>query len=213
MKILECEKGSGIFSEIAESRGHSSFTIDIEEKYNPNLCKNILDVEKDDIPFIPDVVICAPPCTQYSHAKRDGKRDLELADKIVKKNLEIISWFPNSMWILENPQTGLLKSRGFMENIPYFDVDYCKYGKPYRKRTRIWTNLIDWKPRPLCKQDCGFMKGNKHIHSVGNNREKWTEKKYNKAKDKFGFPKELCLDIIKTMEKVVGFTSESKKLS
>ena len=49
-----------------------------------------------------------------------------------------------------------------MEGLPYFDIDYCKYGLPYRKRTRIWSNIETWNPRLLCKNDCGQMEGNKH---------------------------------------------------
>ncbi len=204
MNIAELEKGTGIFSEIAEKRGHRTFTIDIDKKFSPDICKDILKVTKDDFPFVPDVIVAAIPCTHYSKAKSRGKRDLELADKITKKNLEIISWFPKCIWIIENPQTGLLKKRGIMDNIfyhrPYYDISYCKYGLPYRKQTRIWTNLSTWKPRPICKKDCKFMKGNKHIHSVGNNRKEWTEKVYTKPEDKFGFPKELCLELIKACE-------------
>ena len=41
-----------------------------------------------------------------------------------------------------------------MSNLHYTDVDYCKYGMPYRKRTRLWNNILTFLPRPLCKYDC-----------------------------------------------------------
>ncbi len=52
---------------------------------------------------------------------------------------------------MENPETGLLKTRDFMEGIPFTDADYCCYCEwGYRKRTRIWTN-----PGLLGKKCCG----------------------------------------------------------
>ena len=61
------------------------------------------------------------------------------------------------------PQTGLMKDQIEMWGIPYKDIDYCKYGMPYRKRTRLWNNIFNWIPRPLCNKDCDSMNGNKHI--------------------------------------------------
>jgi hypothetical protein len=34
---------------------------------------------------------------------------------------------------------------------------------PYRKRTRLWNNVFQWIPKPLCLKDCNSMNGNKHI--------------------------------------------------
>ena len=200
MNILEVEKGTGSFSKIAEERGHKTFTIDWLKKFNPDLCIDVLKLRKEDIPFIPDVIWLSPPCTEYSHAKRRGIRDLEYADKVVKKNLEIISWFPKAIFILENPQTGLLKNREFMKNIPFTDASYCKYGLPYRKQTRFWNN-VNLKLK-VCKKDCNFMDGKKHIMSVGNGRKKYTKDiKFSSDKElKYIVPRELCLDILKQCE-------------
>ena len=33
-----------------------------------------------------------------------------------------------------------------MERLPWADVTCCKYGTPYRKQTRLWTNMR-WRPR------------------------------------------------------------------
>ena len=52
-----------------------------------------------------------------------------------------------------------------MKDFDYKDVDYCKYGFRYRKRTRLWGN-INWKPRPLCCKDCGNTVDGKHVETL-----------------------------------------------
>ena len=55
---------------------------------------------------------------------------------------------------MEYPQTGRLKPRDIIRDIPFYDIDYCKYCDwGYKKRTRIWTNKPDWDNR-LCHNDC-----------------------------------------------------------
>ena len=78
------------------------------------------------------------------------RKALELAD----------AW--GCMWFMENPYTGLLKTRAVVSGIPYRIVDYCSYADPrwtkkYRKATAIWTNT-DWQPsKPRCsKKTCPF---------------------------------------------------------
>ena len=109
-----------------------------------------------------DFIHASPPCTEYSRAKTVGIRKIDEANKIVLKTLEIIDYFKPTVFVIENPQSGLLKKQEFMNDLDYFDVDYCKYGFNYRKRTRLWCNLTNWKPRPLCQKDCGNMDGNRH---------------------------------------------------
>lgn len=204
MKILELFCGTGSFSKAAEERGHEVFTVDILPKFNPSLCKDVMNLKKDDIPFVPDVIWASPPCTEYSHAKRTGIRKIEQANSIVRKTLQIIQDLNPKIWIIENPQTGLLKKQPVLNTIycqmDYKDVSYCKYGMPYRKQTRLWTNLSSWHPKPICKKDCKFMNGKKHIGSAGNGRKEYTNKNY-KREEKYQVPNELCLEIIKCCEK------------
>ena len=89
-----------------------------------------------------------------------------LTNSIVLKTLEIIDYFKPTWWVVENPQTGLLKEQPFMSGLKYYDVDYCKYGMNYRKRTRLWSNIETWKPRPLCKRDCGKIRNGKHLETA-----------------------------------------------
>ena len=79
--------------------------------------------------------------------------------------LEIIAHFDPLMWIVENPATGLLKTRPFME-CP--GLTYCKYGTPYRKQTRLWTNMR-WRPsRGLCRSGsrCEAWQDGRHLRAA-----------------------------------------------
>ncbi len=92
-----------------------------------------------------DFIWASPPCTEYTV----GVRKLEEANTIVKLTVEIVPYFNPTYWMMENPQTGLLKHQSVVPGMPYSDLDYCKYGMPYRKRTRLWNNFESWTPNPL----------------------------------------------------------------
>ena len=83
----------------------------------------------------------SPDCTMYSKARTcGGPRKLDYADSLVLRTLEIIDWLQSECHVIENPESGLLKTRNFMLLRPCHVADYCMCGLMCRKRTAFWSN-------------------------------------------------------------------------
>jgi len=147
VRTIELFCGTKSFSNVAEERGHYTFTTDINPIFNPTLCRNILDLKNNELSLNPDVLWASPPCTCFSVAsigrhwnidktpKTDNARE---AIKIIDKTLDIINFVKPKLWFIENP-------RGMMRNIMSKEirrltVTYCQYGDTRMKPTDIWTN-------------------------------------------------------------------------
>lgn len=154
MRCLDLFSGTGSFKKVCDKLGWEVYTVDID--FEADYKGDILNFDYKSLePF--DIIWASPPCTEYSKCKTRAPRDLDKADMLVKKAIEIIEWFKPTLFFIENPKTGLLKLRPFMQAFNYYDVDYCKYSNwGYRKRTRIWTNQTEFKPL-TCKKDCENM--------------------------------------------------------
>jgi hypothetical protein len=143
-------------------------SVDIHPEYNPTTAVDILkwDYKKVLQAFLRSAslrdvvwVHASPPCTEYSRAKTSAPRDLPLADGLVKRSLRVIKYCKGLspsparfFWTLENP-VGLLRTRSFMQPLePYLHTtSYCRWGKPFRKDTDIWTNVAQVR-LPLCRK-------------------------------------------------------------
>ena len=161
--LLELFSGTGSVGKVAESMGYD--VVSLDRDMEATIKTDIMNWDYQNFPKPKiDVIWASPPCTEYSRAKTCGIRDIEGANAIVKRTLDIIHYFKPDYWIIENPQTGLLKEQEMMIGIPFKDIDYCKYGMPYRKRTRLWNNIDLWNPKPLCNKDCSWMNPSRTRH-------------------------------------------------
>ena len=174
VKVLELFSGTKSVGKCCDKLDWESVSVDmILPAYHQ---VNIMDFDYKQYPkdhF--DIIWGSPPCNAFSNLqscwigrkKKDGtiytreimEKNMNEADKLVLKTFEIIEYFKPELWFIENPQTGRLKNREIMKDIPFYDVDYCMYSDwGYKKRTRIWTNKLDWENK-LCngKGSCGNM--------------------------------------------------------
>ena len=73
---------------------------------------------------------------------------------------EDVSEYFGTPFGIENPWTGLLRTRPVIQGIPYVRCDYCRYGSEYRKQTALWTNV----PCNLltCDGKCGMIVDGRH---------------------------------------------------
>ena len=168
MRLLELFSGTKSVSKAVGERYDEIISVDILKKFDPSV---VTDILKWDYKIYPpghfDAIWASPPCREYSKMKfiSGAPRNLDLADSIVKRTIEIIDYFKPERWYMENPQTGLLKDRPFMMGIPFTDIDYCMYSDwGYKKKTRIWT-AVDYEGR-VCNKKCGNI--NNGIHCSPN---------------------------------------------
>ena len=199
MRLLELFSGTGSVKKAVGSMFDEIISIDILQEFNPTECCDILkwNYKKYSVGYF-DAIWASPPCTEYSsvlYGRPNRPRDISGANAIVIKTLEIIDYFEPIMWFIENPQTGLLKDQECMNGIPFIDVDYCRYGFSYRKRTRIWTNIeIEGK---LCEKKCGNIVDGRHKNAIGNSTysEHWNRGSEPRLNQRYSIPIKLIQEL------------------
>mgnify|MGYP003656006506 FL=1 len=212
VRCLELFSGTHSVGKCCKELGIETLSLDIDGRADIN--ESILDWDYKAYPKDSfDLIWASPPCATFSALQysnlgrmRDGRVFTEetrlydmkrVGDPLVKKALEIIAYFEPELWFMENPQTGNLKSREYMKDIPFYDVSYCMYSDwGYRKHTRIWTNKQGWSPL-MCDGSgaCGNMVGSQHKTNIGNATNEIV-RKITKLDEKYRIPPNLIYSLL-----------------
>lgn len=144
MKILDLFSGLGGFSQAFKDREHTVITVDNNPDFKPDICKDIMKLNKKDFNgYDFDIVLASPPCTEFSKSCmpstwKSVQKGCNPDTLLLQKTLKIIYWIDPKYWIIEN----VWGSR------PYF---YPFLGKPVKKvgSRYLWGNfpVIDVKPQ------------------------------------------------------------------
>ena len=161
---MDLFSGTGSVGKVFRDMGYEVITVDFDGRRKPSIVADVTIWQywKAFPPRHFDVVACCPPCTEFSRAMTSRPRDLSKANKALKTALDIVDRLQPTLWFLENPRTGVLKDREYMQGIPYVDLDYCMFSKwGYQKPTLIWGSPAMKKLAHVeCNGGCGNMSWN-----------------------------------------------------
>jgi len=186
MNVLDLFSGLEGWSKPFKDRGHETITVDINPKFNPTICKDIFDLNEDDLPAFwqPDIILASPPCncfsiaSVYRHWDKNTKRP---KDNATKYAIDLVAYTINFIltqyprwWILENPRGMLRHVLGKPQVTTYFaswqsweEVNeshraFHDVRKPCFKPTDLWGILpnVKWdEPMEWAKAPRGAKEG------------------------------------------------------
>jgi site-specific DNA-cytosine methylase len=161
--FVELFSGSGTVAAAARRAGFETVTIDIEPKFKPDICIDILNLRRSLLPGHVDVIWASVPCTAFSllqcannfeshsigfrryyHEPKTDKGFQSL--HVLRATGRLIVQMEPIFYFIENPR-GVLRHRPEMVFVPYRKtVRYSDYGMDYEKPTDIFTNCKHFQP-------------------------------------------------------------------
>ena len=156
VRVLDLFTGTGSIKKVCEELNFKVVSLDIDPKFNPDVCADILTFDFQCVwkPGDFDIIWASPPCQVFSRARQCNigktingetmtratlERDtINLGVPLLRKTEEIIVYLKPQKWFIENPYFGSMKN--YIDSECYI-FDYCMFGFEYRKRTSIWSNL------------------------------------------------------------------------
>ncbi|MDP4147471.1 MAG: DNA cytosine methyltransferase [Bacillota bacterium] len=209
MKVLELFAGTRSIGKAFEQRGHEVFSVEWDKQHdNIDWYIDVLEIKASDIIEKfgrPDIIWASPDCSSYSiaaishHRTKDEDGNLspksdyaKFCDKVNTHVLELIKELSPKYYFIENPRGGLRKMN-FIKDLPRYTVTYCQYGDNRMKPTDIWTNHLNPKFKPMCKN------GDNCHDSAPRGSKTGTQGRKN-SKERSIIPAKLCSHIVDICE-------------
>lgn len=170
MTVIDLFSGLGGFSQAFKDRGHDVITVDVDERFNPDICEDIMAIDVNLFQDSPEVLLASPPCEKFSvaaishnweaiGAERCPRNvDTVMALGYVAKTLWLVEQLDPHYWVMENPMGMLRKVVGPPTRHTYF----ASWGDRAKKPTDLWGRLpeMDWpEPKDWEKAPRGSRKG------------------------------------------------------
>lgn len=213
-RVLELFAGSRSIGKQAETMGMQVLSVD-KFVAEGNILMGVEEITKEwiiaELGGEPDIIWGSPVCSAWSKTGWFHYWDTQIykltnsfiakkpfaneSIEMVRKTIEIFSWFPNAIFFMENPE-GMLQMHPVINYFKVYGlpvrkttVTYCRYGDTIRKPTQIWNNCMNWQPIPICNN------GDKcHTYSPRCSMKGIYEKKGNYERSKI--PDLLCKEIL-----------------
>lgn len=159
LRVLDLFAGLRGWSDPWAARGHETFTVDWDEKFEVDLHADVLSLTTSDLPERfqhPDVILASPPCEKFSvmrigrnwhgpegepgcgcamgsHGAHEPKTpEAATAVALVGATLRLIHLLEPRWWVMENP-VGKLRKLPVVAWAERRTVTYCQVGEVLEK--------------------------------------------------------------------------------
>jgi len=188
-RVLDLFAGLGGFSSaFADSERWRVTTVDIVERFDPDIQADVFDLRPSDFSGRAfDVVLCGMPCTDFSLAASryekivDGEPRTDSAQEsvaLVYHALGLIRGLNPSFWFLENP-------KGYLRHVigePSATVTWCQYGDERMKPTDLWGDHPPMTYR-RCRTGDGCHVSNTDQEHGGEGNTDWANRTWGRMRD------------------------------
>jgi hypothetical protein len=144
--VLDLFAGLGGFSQaFADSDRWDVTTVEIKERFEPDICADVFDLRPSDFELEFDVILASPPCRYLNTAGNHDMWDFDAKEPAAEQSRNAVALWHHTVGLIhglapeyhyiENPRRSRIR---WSVGPPDEWVAYCQYGRAYQKQTGLW---------------------------------------------------------------------------